>query len=46
MLRSLHYDGIHTHTDAKNFVGQTFRVKFYDLPSYYTNEDICDFLLK
>uniref|UniRef100_A0A224XGY9 DNA-directed RNA polymerase subunit beta n=1 Tax=Panstrongylus lignarius TaxID=156445 RepID=A0A224XGY9_9HEMI len=46
MLRNLHYDGIHTHSDARNFVGKTFRVKFYDLPSFYSNEDICDFLLR
>ncbi|KAK9507538.1 hypothetical protein O3M35_007371 [Rhynocoris fuscipes] len=46
MLRSLHNEAIHSYSDARSFVGRTFRVKFSDLPSYYSDEDICDFLIR
>ncbi|KAL1139343.1 hypothetical protein AAG570_006327, partial [Ranatra chinensis] len=46
MMRSLHDEGVHTYNEAREFVGKTFRVKLYDAPQSYSNEDICDLILK
>uniref|UniRef100_A0A1B6CSM5 DNA-directed RNA polymerase subunit beta n=1 Tax=Clastoptera arizonana TaxID=38151 RepID=A0A1B6CSM5_9HEMI len=45
MLRALHAENIHTHKEAKKFVGKTFRIKFWDLPEWTTDSEVCDFIL-
>ena len=45
MLRDMHEEGIHTQQDAKNFLGNTFRSIFYELPSYKTNTEVADYLI-
>ncbi|XP_069682789.1 DNA-directed RNA polymerase I subunit RPA2 [Periplaneta americana] len=46
MLQELHEEGIHTHVDARTFVGKAFRSKIVDLPPWKSDEEICDFLIK
>lgn len=45
MIREIHEEGIHTHDQCKNYLGQIFRQRFYDLPSWYSNADVAEFLL-
>lgn len=46
MLRSVHEEGVHTHLEAKQFIGKTFRVRLQFLPPWKTDTQICDFLLQ
>lgn len=46
MLRLLHTEGIHSSEDARKLVGRTFKVKFYDMPPDFTDEDYCDYIIK
>ncbi|XP_046672556.1 DNA-directed RNA polymerase I subunit RPA2 [Homalodisca vitripennis] len=46
MLRSLHQQNIHTQEEAKFYLGKIFRIRFSELPSWSTDEEICDFILK
>ncbi|CAH1407605.1 unnamed protein product [Nezara viridula] len=46
MLRLLHTEGIHSSADARKLVGRTFKVKFYDMPPHFTDEDYCDYIIK
>jgi hypothetical protein len=46
MMRALHEEGIHTHYEAKSYIGKTFRAKIYDVAPWATDEEICDFIIK
>lgn len=46
MLRTVHDEiGMHTHNDCKNYMGEVFRSKFPQLPSWTSAEEITDFML-
>ncbi|XP_003739764.1 DNA-directed RNA polymerase I subunit RPA2 [Galendromus occidentalis] len=44
MLRLVQKENILTHQDAKEFIGDKFRIKVY-VPEWATNSDVCDKLL-
>ncbi|XP_021941491.1 DNA-directed RNA polymerase I subunit RPA2 [Zootermopsis nevadensis] len=46
MMQAMHEEGIHTHYEAKRYIGKTFKVRFYDVPPWTTDEEICDFIIK
>jgi hypothetical protein len=46
MMQAMHEEGIHTHCEAKRYIGKTFRVRFYDVPHWTPDEEICDFIIK
>ncbi|KAG5670198.1 hypothetical protein PVAND_000476 [Polypedilum vanderplanki] len=46
MLLELHQQNIHSHFDAKNYLGQIFRTRFDNLPAWSPNETVADYLLK
>ncbi|BES88059.1 Hypothetical protein polymerase [Nesidiocoris tenuis] len=46
MLRSLHYENIHSQADARDNVGKLLRIKFPFLPASHTNDQICEFVTK
>jgi hypothetical protein len=46
MMRALHDEGIHTHHEAKSYIGKTFKARFYDVASWTTDEEICDFVIR
>lgn len=46
MLHEIHRQDIHTHYDAKNYLGQVFRSRFDKLPVWATNSQVTDYLLK
>uniref|UniRef100_A0A1B6M535 DNA-directed RNA polymerase subunit beta n=1 Tax=Graphocephala atropunctata TaxID=36148 RepID=A0A1B6M535_9HEMI len=45
MLRSLHQQNIHTQEEAKQYLGKIFRIRFMELPTWSSDEEICDFIL-
>lgn len=46
MLRSVHDEtGMHTHEDLKKYLGEVFRSKFYNLPSWTTSTEVTDYML-
>ncbi|XP_054265624.1 DNA-directed RNA polymerase I subunit RPA2 [Macrosteles quadrilineatus] len=45
MLRSLHEQNIHSQDEAKQYLGKIFRIRFMELPTWSTDEEICDFIL-
>lgn len=46
MLRLIHLEKLHTHEDCKEYLGKMFRVKFYECPSWYTDIEVADLMLK
>lgn len=46
MMRGLHESNIHSQEDAKEYVGIMFRSKFYELPEWKTNKEVCDYMLR
>lgn len=46
MMRAMHEEGIHTHHEARAYIGKTFRARIYDVAPWTTDEEICDFLIK
>lgn len=46
MMRSLHESNIHCQEDAKEYVGILFRPRFYELPEWKTNKEVCDHMLR
>nr|XP_019540879.2 DNA-directed RNA polymerase I subunit RPA2 [Aedes albopictus] len=46
MLRELQEEGIHNQGECKNYIGNVFRQRLYNLPPWYTNEETADHLLK
>lgn len=46
MLHVLHKEDIHTHFDAKNYLGQIFRSRYEQLPAWTTNSQITDYILE
>ncbi|KAF7272577.1 hypothetical protein GWI33_014650 [Rhynchophorus ferrugineus] len=46
MLRLIHLEKLHTHEDCKAYLGKMFRVKFYECPSWYTDIQVADLMLK
>ncbi|XP_050434808.1 DNA-directed RNA polymerase I subunit RPA2 [Adelges cooleyi] len=46
MMRSLHESNIHSQEDAKEYIGTMFRPKFYELPEWKTNKEVCDHLMR
>jgi len=42
----MHEEGIHTHHEAKAYIGKTFKAKIYDVTPWTTDEEICEFLIK
>lgn len=46
MLRSIHSEGLHNHHECKAYMGKMFRVKFYECPEWWTDSQICDFILE
>lgn len=45
MLREVHAEGIHTHTECKDYLGEVFRPKFQELPEWATASEVTDFIL-
>ncbi|KAJ9588284.1 hypothetical protein L9F63_018336 [Diploptera punctata] len=46
MLRQVHEDGIHTHLEAKQYIGKIFRVRLNFIPDWKTDVEVCDFLIQ
>lgn len=46
MLRNLQEEGLHTSEECKEFLGKMFRGKFYELPEWYTDAEVADFILR
>lgn len=46
MLHELHRQNVHTHFDAKNYLGQVFRSRYEQLPAWTTNSEITDYILE
>ncbi|XP_030750934.1 DNA-directed RNA polymerase I subunit RPA2 [Sitophilus oryzae] len=46
MLRLLHTEGLHSHDECKAYLGKMFRVRFYECPSWYTDIEVADVMLK
>lgn len=46
MMRSLHESSIHNQEDAKEYIGTMFREKFYYLPTWKTNKEVCDHMIR
>jgi hypothetical protein len=46
MMRAMHEEGIHTHHEAKAYIGKTFKARIYDVAPWTTDEEICDFIIK
>ncbi len=44
MLTEMHEQGLHSYKSCKNYLGQAFRPRYTNLPEWYTNEQICDFI--
>ncbi|XP_055386026.1 DNA-directed RNA polymerase I subunit RPA2 [Condylostylus longicornis] len=45
MLREVHDEGLHSHTQCKDYLGGIFRARFPELPDWYSNFDITDYIL-
>ena len=45
MLHEIHRQNIHTHFDAKNYLGQVFKSRFDKLPTWATNLEVADHML-
>lgn len=46
MLRSVHDEtGMHVHEDIKNYLGEVFRSKFFNLPAWTSPADITNYML-
>lgn len=45
MLREIHEEGVHTQAQCKEYLGEIFRSRFFELHSWITNEEITDFML-
>ncbi|CAH0721281.1 unnamed protein product, partial [Brenthis ino] len=46
MLRELHEQGLHTSEECRSYLGRMFRPRLSELPSWKSDEDAADFLLK
>ncbi|XP_060523346.1 DNA-directed RNA polymerase I subunit RPA2 isoform X2 [Cylas formicarius] len=46
MLKQLHMENLHTHKDCKSYLGKMFRVRFYECPEWFTDEEVAEFVLK
>lgn len=46
MLRSIHLENLHTHNDCLSYIGKMFRIKLYECPEWYTDQEAGQFLLK
>lgn len=46
MLRQLQQEGLYSQEHVRIFLGKNFRIKFPELPSWYTDEEICAYLLR
>ncbi|XP_055921548.1 DNA-directed RNA polymerase I subunit RPA2 [Eupeodes corollae] len=45
MLREVHAEGIHSHIECKDYLGEIFRSKFTDLPEWTTAAEVTEFIL-
>lgn len=45
MQREVHEEHIHTQEQCKDYLGNIFRAKFYELPEWAPNAEVCDLLL-
>ncbi|XP_055839825.1 DNA-directed RNA polymerase I subunit RPA2 [Episyrphus balteatus] len=45
MLREVHSEGIHSHIECKDYLGEIFRSKFWELPEWTRASEITDFIL-
>lgn len=46
MMRALHESNIHNQDDAKEYVGTMFRSRFYELPDWKTNKEVCNHMIR
>lgn len=46
MMRSLHESNIHSQEDAKDYVGVMFKSRFYELPEWKSNKEVCDYMIR
>lgn len=46
MLRQLQQEGLYSREHVRNFIGRSFRIKFRELPKWYTDEEVCQFLFR
>ena len=46
MLRTSHEQNVHTHEQCKSLIGNMFRIKLHELPSHFTDSEVCDYIIK
>ncbi|XP_046384519.1 DNA-directed RNA polymerase I subunit RPA2 [Ischnura elegans] len=46
MLQELHLQGLHSQFDVRQHLGQYFRPHFINLPHFYTDEQVCLYMIK
>ncbi|XP_071441340.1 DNA-directed RNA polymerase I subunit RPA2 [Hetaerina americana] len=46
MLQELHIQGLHSQFGVRQHLGQYFRPHFINLPSFYTDEQVCLYMIK
>lgn len=46
MLRAVHVENLHKHKECISYLGKMFRVKFWECPEWYTDEEIGRFVIK
>lgn len=46
MLRELHKEGLHTHRECREYIGKMFRQRLIELPPWYTNDQVTDYILQ
>lgn len=46
MLRTTHENSLHSQDDCKNYIGESFRIKMYEVPNWESNATVTDFMIK
>lgn len=46
MLRAVHLEELHTQKECKAYLGKMFRIRFYDIPEWHSDEEVTDYILK
>lgn len=46
MQREVHEEGIHTHQECKDYLGEIFRSRFTEVPSWASTDEVTDFMLQ
>ncbi|XP_034948641.1 DNA-directed RNA polymerase I subunit RPA2 [Chelonus insularis] len=46
MLRAVHEENLHSHSQCKNYIGKMFRIRFHELPQDISDMDVCNFIIQ